>query len=202
MKKIFLILIMFGSLFALEQKENHFTLKLANPLNYPYLIKKYGYRKTAKIVKERRERLQNISINELELLKETYYNGNKINLGLTLAAILWQESNINKIKINFNDPSCGAFHKWLPGFARQLGISRNTHNYNNLCSKLMDFNYALYIALNDLNNLNEQVKIKNKNLKWRTIVGRYNGSKAYSAYVDFIRLNIFYLRQIEKFLKN
>jgi len=202
MKKIFLILILLGSLFALEQKENHFKLRLANPLNYPYLIKKYGYRRTVKIVKERRERLQKISMNEFELLKKTYYNGSKINLGLTLAAILWQESDINRIKINFNDPSCGAFHKWLPGFARQLGISRTVHNYNNLCSKLVNFNYSLYIALNDLNNLKEQVKIKNKNLKWRTIVGKYNGSKAYSSYVDFIRLNIFYLRQIENFLKN
>jgi hypothetical protein len=123
---------------------------------------------------------------------------------LTLCAILWHESQFGEHKINLVDPSCGYFHKLLPVYCKDIGIKPTMYNMSRVCEKLQDYTFSVTIALNDLLRLKNRFKLKGfeGNQLWRKIVRAYNGSGYKTkVYLDFIRLNIFYLKQIKSNLE-
>jgi len=205
MKKLLLILLFIASLITLLFSEiPHFKLKKANVYNYPYILKKYGLKKARKIIYNKWYQLSFISLSDYNLLKKTYLIGKQYDLGMTLAAILWQESQFGHQLHNFADPSCGYYHKLLPEFCKQSGLRATMWNMSRACDKLMDYNFSTQVAINDL-LLRKKYQILGyrKNKLWRAIVKSYNGS-GFNAnvYVDMIRLNIFYLKQIKNSLND
>jgi len=205
MKKLMIILSILSSLSFSFAKEAHFKLKKPSVYNYPYLIDYYGLKKAKKIIKQRYYQLTYISASEFEILKKTYYHGKSIDLPLTLCAILWNESQFGKHKINFADPSCGYFHKSLPVYCDELGIKATMYNMSRVCEKLQNYEFSVNVALDDLKRLKNRYELKGYkgNTLWKKIVQGYNGSGYRTkVYLDFIRLNIFYLKQIKSSLKD
>jgi len=206
MNKLLFILLFFAFLVsALFGKEPHFKLKKPSVYNYPYLIKKYGVKEAKEIIYKKWYQLSYISLKDYEILKKTYLTGKNYDLGLTLAAILWQESQFGEYLHNFADPSCGYYHKLLPELCRQLGLRPTMWNMSRACDKLMNYDFSTQIAINDLLSRKQRFELKgySGNYLWLLMVRSYNGSgfKA-KVYGDMIRLNIFYLKQIQKSLEN
>lgn len=203
-KKLLLILILITLLFTiLFGKELHFKIKKPYVYNYPYIIKKYGLKKAKKIIYNKWYQLSYISLNDYKLLKKTYIIGKQYDLGFTLSAILWQESQFGQFLHNFADPSCGYYHKLLPELCKQSGLKANTWNMSRACDKLMNYDFSTQVAINDLLNLKQKYQLRGykKGKLWKLMVQNYNGSGFNSkVYLDMIRLNIFYLKQIKKSL--
>jgi len=202
MKKL-IIFILFN-LTILFAQEKHFKIHEANVYNYPYLIKKYGLKQAKIIVYRKWRRITYISQKDFELLKKTYKTGKIYNLQFTLAAILWQESDIGHYLHNFEDPSCGNFHKLLPELCKDNGLKPNMWNMSRACDKLMNYDFAVRVAINDLLKRKNKYELLGypKYKVWRKMVSGYNGSGFNSkVYLDQIRLNIFYLHQIQAALE-
>ena len=178
---------------------NEINLRTPNIYKYPYLIKKYGIRKAKRIIKDKEYRLEHISNHDLKLLRKTYKIGQRNDLGYSLTAILWQESDIGHKLHNFADPSCGYYHKLLPELCRETHLKPNMWNMSRACDKLMSYNFSTEVAVADLLRRRQIFKMEGypKYEIWRKMIRSYNGSNFNSlVYLDFIRLDIYLLKQI------
>ncbi|WP_416863816.1 hypothetical protein [Helicobacter ganmani] len=75
--------------------------------------------------------LAQFSESQKQVLLRSYLAGEQDGFGLTLAAIAWQESCAGVYKMNFQDPSAGNFHAYIPGVInrypqlKQNGFTQN-----------------------------------------------------------------------------
>ena len=103
------------------------------------------------------------------MLKNIYEFGKPYDLGYSLAAIAWKESNVGKFMINLQDPSCGFFHNNINTVMSRRGITDTPFNRNVLCQKLInDVPYSASEAVAEL-------------AYWRT-VHKTNYTKIWASY--------------------
>lgn len=114
--------------------------------------------------------------NQLQTIRYAYHYGKKYNLGYTMAAIAWKESCAGLYRINFDDPSAGIYHAYLPNVIKRHYKKRNTSFRRNAVAErlIRDPEFASQIALEELlywkkirkNNWKEMIKSYNKGFSW------------------------------------
>ncbi|BCZ17817.1 hypothetical protein NHP190003_10990 [Helicobacter sp. NHP19-003] len=105
-----------------------------------------------------------------------YRYGFKENLGYELAAIAWKESCAGMYRVDFNDPSAGIYHAYIPGVLK-LYNERDTRFMQSVYGDLLikDENFASKVALDTLiswkrthkGDLKDMIKSYRKGLRWQ-----------------------------------
>lgn len=150
---------------------------------------------------------QKLDPNQKYVLNETFVKGKEFNLGLTMAAIAWHESQAGAIPVNLADPSCGVFHNLITSVANRHGIRNTSFNRNVLCTRLVrDFDFSFSEALSELKYWENYYKKQPK--AWEMTVRSYNAGftpenggnyyKAIRSKVRFLKYNVFLDNQKEK----
>ncbi|WP_416862229.1 hypothetical protein [Helicobacter ganmani] len=105
----------------------------------------------------------------------SYLAGEQDGFGLTLAAIAWQESCAGVYKMNFQDPSAGNFHAYIPGVInRYPQLKQNGFTQNMVGAMLVENDaFAEQIAIIELKYWQKEHKGN-----WKNIIKSYN--KGYS----------------------
>lgn len=119
--------------------------------------------------------LSQFSNTQKEILFRAYLAGKNDGFGYTLAAIAWQESCAGEYRMNFQDPSAGIFHAYIPGVInRYPKLKQNGFTQNMVGAMLVeDDEFATQIAISELKFWEKQHKGN-----WRNIIKSYN--KGYS----------------------
>ena len=119
--------------------------------------------------------LEKFNDTQKEVLLRSYLAGYQFGFGYTLAAIAWKESCAGEYKMNFQDPSAGIFHAYIPGVIKRYPkLKQNGFTQNMVGAMLVeDDKFAAQIAISELKFWD---KIHKGN--WRNIVKSYN--KGYS----------------------
>jgi hypothetical protein len=120
------------------------------------------------------------------LMKAVAY-GAPYDLGYTLAAIAWQESQAGSVPVNVNDPSFGPFHNKMDTVMRRVALKDTPYHRNLIATRLLnDFAFAASMAVAELLYWDRV-----HHGKWRRMVRSYNAgynhsSKSADAYVGNI----------------
>ncbi|MBX7489878.1 hypothetical protein [Helicobacter turcicus] len=119
--------------------------------------------------------LAQFSKSQKEVLLRSYLAGESEGFGLTLAAIAWKESCAGEYKMNFQDPSAGNFHAYIPGVInRYPQLKQNGFTQNMVGAMLVeDDEFAAKIAILELKFWQREHKGD-----WKNIIKSYN--KGYS----------------------
>lgn len=119
--------------------------------------------------------LAQFSKSQKEVLLRSYLAGESEGFGLTLAAIAWKESCAGEYKMNFQDPSAGNFHAYIPGVInRYPQLKQNGFTQNMVGAMLVeDDEFAAKIAILELKFWQKEHKGN-----WKNIIKSYN--KGYS----------------------
>ena len=96
--------------------------------------------------------LAQFSESQKQVLLRSYLAGEQDGFGLTLAAIAWQESCAGVYKMNFQDPSAGNFHAYIPGVInRYPQLKQNGFTQNMVGAMLVENDaFAEQIAIIEL----------------------------------------------------
>ncbi|MDD6055426.1 MAG: hypothetical protein SOW25_03820 [Helicobacter sp.] len=119
--------------------------------------------------------LSQFSKSQKEVLLRSYLSGEKDGFGLTLAAIAWKESCAGEYKMNFQDPSAGNFHAYIPGVIKRYPNLKQNGFTENLVGAMLVENdeFAAQIAIYELKFWQREHKGD-----WKKIIKSYN--KGYS----------------------
>lgn len=119
--------------------------------------------------------LAQFSESQKQVLLRSYLAGEQDGFGLTLAAIAWQESCAGVYKMNFQDPSAGNFHAYIPGVInRYPQLKQNGFTQNMVGAMLVENDtFAEQIAIIELKYWQKEHKGN-----WKNIIKSYN--KGYS----------------------
>ena len=119
--------------------------------------------------------LKYFSDKQKEVLLKSYISAQKEGFGYTLAAIAWKESCAGEYKMNFQDPSAGNYHAYIPGVIKRYPkLRQNGFTQNMVGAKLVnDDDFAIKVALEELKFWD-----KTHNGNWKKIIKSYN--KGYS----------------------
>ena len=115
---------------------------------------------------------------QMSVVKEAYRYGKPHDLGYSLAAIAWKESNAGKWLVNVakGERSFGPFHISLESATRRTGDGRLTDFQKNvLASSLLGLRFSSTYAIMELEYWQ---KIHGENA-WRNIYASYNGGWNY-----------------------
>lgn len=108
---------------------------------------------------------------QLQTLLDSFYLGLDHGYGYSLAAIAWKESLAGKLKVNYADPSFGAYHVNLT-YAARRDDANTTFKKNILAQRLIDdLPFAARHAMQVLDDGKRTVGTG----KWRDIWSYYNG---------------------------
>lgn len=111
--------------------------------------------------------LNNMTVQQKAELARAYLVGEKHNLGLTLTAIAWQESQAGKWLINLDDPSFGLFH---------IKPTSKGWNRSREAEKLLTFEYSSRRVIEILNYWSAYHKGN-----WRKMIKSYNAGFNYNS---------------------
>ena len=138
-----------------------------------------------------------LSQNQLVLASNIYTKGEQFNLGYTLTAIAWEESQLGKYKINLSDPSCGIFHIMPRSLIKRTELKNNKWNRSRLCERLIsDDDFSFSAALLELKYWQNYWKSKGVSKVWSHMVASYNGGFRIN-----IKTNVYLKRIKNKILK-
>ncbi len=114
---------------------------------------------------------EDFSESQKNVILQAYLAGLRYGFGFTLAAIAWQESCAGEYRVNFQDPSAGLFHAYIPSvFKRHPELKENGFTHNMVGHRLVtDDDFAVQIAIEELLFWN---KVHEGN--WKNIVKSYN----------------------------
>jgi len=133
------------------------------------------------------EELRSMTDAQRYTLMKAFAYGAPYDLGYTLAAIAWQESQAGSVPVNVNDPSFGPFHNKMDTVMRRVVIKDTQYNRNRIATRLLnDFEFAASMAVAELSYWD---RVHHGN--WRRMVRSYNAgynhsSKNADAYVGNI----------------
>lgn len=139
--------------------------------------------------------LNSMSQAQASFLVASYYAGDKIDMGLTLAGIVWKESNFGKYIVNSKDGKYGSFG--LAQILLQTAMSRNNiktpEEREALKLRLItDHSFNLDQAVTELGYWKKYYTGKTKFLTLRVVASYNNGWKGYKGkgkeYSDDVRL--------------
>lgn len=151
------------------------------PLVFIALLLMSTYSKSSEFTCEDIDKLLDV---QKSVLKESFIYGQPYDVGYTLAAIVWKESNAGLWKINISDPSAGVAHNHLVYALTRLGRKDTPFNRNVLAQQLVDNNQlSLHLARVELDYWRGRHKGNwaatrasyNRGNNWNT-----EGGKAYS----------------------
>lgn len=119
--------------------------------------------------------LKDFSSSQKEVLLKSYLAGEEFGYGYTLAAIAWKESCAGEYKMNFQDPSAGNFHAYIPGVIRKYPTLKQNGFTQNMVGALLveDDDFAAKVAISELKFWDLEHKGN-----WKNIIKSYN--KGYS----------------------
>ncbi|EJB18715.1 hypothetical protein HPCPY3281_1192 [Helicobacter pylori CPY3281] len=141
--------------------------------------------------------IKDFNAKQKEVLKAAYQFGSKENLGYEMAGIAWKESCAGVYKINFSDPSAGAYHSYIPSVLKSYGHNDSPF-LRNVMGELLIKNdaFASEVALKELlywktryhDNLKDMIKSYNKGSRWeRSEKSNTEAEKYYEDIQDRIR---------------
>lgn len=120
---------------------------------------------------------KHFSAKQREVLLQAYEYGAPYDLGYTLAAIAWKESCAGEYRMNFQDPSAGIYHAYIPGLIKKYpSLKQNGFTQNMLGALLVkDDAFASREAVNELKywdkvhqgNWEKMIKSYNKGFSWQ-----------------------------------
>ncbi|WP_034552139.1 hypothetical protein [Helicobacter apodemus] len=115
--------------------------------------------------------LEQFSPSQKEVLLHAYLAGEAEGFGYTLAAIAWKESCAGVYKMNFQDPSAGNFHAYIPGVIKRYPeLKQNGFTQNMVGAMLVDDDdFAAKIAITEL-----KFWYKEHKGNWKNIIKSYN----------------------------
>ena len=146
--------------------------------------------------------LNKITSNQKQILTYVYNKGKSYNLEHTLTAIVWQESQFGKFKINLNDPSCGIFHILPRSLINRTELNDTSWNRSRLCERLLvDNDFSFASAVLELKYWQNYWESKHVTNVWRHTVASYNGgykASINSKYVQNIIKKIQYIKQYKR----
>lgn len=126
---------------------------------------------------------------QLQTIRYAYHYGKKHDLGYTMAAIAWKESCAGLYRINFDDPSAGIYHAYLPNVIKRHYKKHNTSFRRNAVAErlIRDPEFASQIALEELlywkkirkGNWKEMIKSYNKGFSWEKNRSRNKMAESY-----------------------
>lgn len=156
--------------------------------------------------------VKDFSHSQNEVLLYAFKYGKEHNLGLTLAAIAWQESCAGAYKMNFSDPSAGLYHAYIPGVLRRYNLlSDNSFNRNVVGEILIrDDEFSSKVALDELLYWNKVrdgdwarvIKSYNKGFSWEKDAKAAKSAKTYLQSIEEKVLALkSHLPKIEKIIK-
>ncbi len=132
--------------------------------------------------------LHHLTWQQTQILAKTKYKGDEFNLGYSLCAIAWKESDFGKWKINLMDPSCGIFHA-MPKF-----MTDNKWNQSRLCERLItDYDFSFSTALQQLKYWENYWRSKHVHRVWSHTICSYNTGYRFnpeSSYLQSIKLRV------------
>ena len=133
------------------------------------------------------------------LLQNAHNRGKPFDLGYTLAAIAWRESQAGLININIFDPSCGPFHNNLNSVFARHNYEDTRYKKNAVCQKLItNFDFA---AAEGLAELEYWVSVHDGNLRktWASYNAGWNyDSRIGKMYAEMIARRITILKEFIK----
>ena len=138
-----------------------------------------------------------LSPKQRAVLLSSYEYGKVHNLGYTLAAIAWKESCAGEYRMNFQDPSAGIYHAYLPGLLKKYpSLQQNGFTQNMLGTLLVrDDAFAAKEAIRELKywekihkgNWAKMIKSYNKGFSWQQNKG---ANKLAESYYRDIKLRV------------
>jgi len=133
------------------------------------------------------EELRSMTDAQRYTLMKAFAYGAPYDLGYTLAAIAWQESQAGSVPVNVNDPSFGPFHNKMDTVMRRVALKDTQYNRNRIATRLLnDFEFAASMAVAELLYWDRV-----HHGKWRRMIRSYNAGynhscKSADAYVQNI----------------
>jgi len=133
------------------------------------------------------EELRSMTDAQRYTLMKAFAYGAPYDLGYTLAAIAWQESQAGSVPVNVDDPSFGPFHNKMDTVMRRVVMKDTQYNRNLIATRLLnDFEFAASMAVAELLYWDRV-----HHGKWRRMVRSYNAgynhsSKSADSYVQNI----------------
>lgn len=114
---------------------------------------------------------------QMSVVREAHSLGLPHNLGYSLAAIVWQESNAGKWLINVHEHSYGPFQINLATAIRRTGSGKlGPFQQNVLATNLLDLYFSSTYAIQEL----EYWQSVHGLTAWRNIYASYNGGWSYA----------------------
>lgn len=145
------------------------------------------------------ERYNSLESYQVEILKKAYSVGVIDDIGYTLAAIAWRESEAGKYFINVYSNDCGVFQAHVNSVMSREGVS-GAWKANVICQKLIvDIDYAIKNAILEIEYW-QRVHGKNN---WYKVWGSYHVGYKYDSdrgveYAKDIRDRIIALRLVSE----
>jgi hypothetical protein len=143
------------------------------------------------------EELRSMTDAQRYVLVKAFAYGEPYDLGYTLAAIAWQESQAGSVPVNVEDPSFGPFHNKMDTVMRRVVVKDTRYNRNRIAARLLnDFEFAASMAVAELRYW-ERVH----HGRWRRVVRSYNAgynhsSRAAEIYVKHIIAKVKALKRL------
>lgn len=111
-----------------------------------------------------------LSTAQIDTLRWSYHYGEPHDMGYTLAAIVWKESNAGLWKINIRDPAAGIAQNHLKYSLTRLERKDTSFNRNVLAQQLVDNdNLSLHLAILEL-----KYWYKRHKGNWKFVRSSYN----------------------------
>ena len=141
--------------------------------------------------------LDKLDINQQIIMSKVFEKGKQFDLEFSLTAIVWQESQFGKYKIDLNDPSCGIFHIMPRSLIHRVDMDNNSWNRSRLCERLIsDDDFSFSAALLELKYWQNYWKSKHVKRVWSHMISSYNGGyKGNKQYLKEIKQKIEMLKE-------
>ena len=150
--------------------------------------------------------LTKLNIDQINIMSTSYFTGKQNDLGHTLAAIAWKESDFGRYSINLADGMYGSFGPYqihLHLHVKALGI-KTTWSISREAERLInDIEYSSKVALDNL--LYWKERSKGNKSPYKSMLASYNAGNAGieniagKAYAEDVAIRV---KVIQKFMKD
>ncbi|EPU3828887.1 transglycosylase SLT domain-containing protein [Campylobacter coli] len=150
--------------------------------------------------------LTKLNIDQINIMSISYFTGKQNDLGHTLAAIAWKESDFGRYSINLADGKYGSFGPYqihLHLHVKALGIKTTWSRSREAERLINDVEYSSKVALEHL--LYWKERSKGNKSPYKNMIASYNAgnaglkNKVGKAYAEDVVIRV---KVIEKFMKD
>jgi len=139
--------------------------------------------------------LKDLTAKQTAVMSSVFHKAKEFNLEYTVTAIVWEESQFGRYRINISDPSCGIFHIMPKSLIGRVDMKNTSWNRSRLCERLfIDDDFSFSAALLELKYWENYWHSKKVTRVWSHMVASYNGG-------FHANINGSYVRKIKKKIK-